>query len=140
MLLHWKRIRSNSTSRSRDKHRITILLHKDEINELILHTTGSTFPNLKSDELKEFIFPLLPIAEQTILVKEIGNHFLIADNTEKVLEQSLNGARVLRQSILKRAFDGKLVLQDPSEEPANILFQKMKEETSSKQMKWINDH
>jgi len=52
----------------------------------------------------------------------------LADEAERVVEQSLRQAERLRQSILKRAFEGKLVPQDPNDEPAEKLLERIRTE------------
>ena len=49
------------------------------------------------------------IGYQTQIVEEIEKRFSEADNLEKTIDESLNKAEMLRQSILKQAFEGKLV-------------------------------
>jgi type I restriction enzyme S subunit len=52
----------------------------------------------------------------------------VCDKLEQAVEESLKKAESLRQSILKKAFEGKLVRQDPNDEPAEKLLQRIKEE------------
>ena len=47
---------------------------------------------------------------------------------EKTVGQSLAQAERLRQSILKKAFEGRLVAQDASDEPAGVLLERIKAE------------
>jgi len=72
--------------------------------------------------------PLPPLDEQSIIVNEIERHFSQIDHLEKTLENSLRQAETLRHSILKRAFEGKLVPQDPTDEPAFVLLERIKAE------------
>jgi type I restriction enzyme S subunit len=65
--------------------------------------------------------------EQSKIVNEIERRFSIADEAEKVVEQSLKQAERLRQSILKKAFEGRLVSQDPSDEPAEKLLERIRQ-------------
>lgn len=61
-------------------------------------------------------------------MEEVERRFSAADEVEKVVEESLKKAERLRQSILKRAFEGKLVPQDPSDEPADKLLERINAE------------
>jgi len=59
----------------------------------------------------------------------------VADAVEKVVEQSLKQSERLKQSIPKRAFEGKLVPQDPNDEPAERLLEKLSIERRKKENK-----
>ena len=69
-----------------------------------------------------------PLLEQEKIAEEIEDRLSIADEMEKVAEQSLKQSERLRQSILKRAFEGRLVPQDPTDEPAEKVLDRIKEE------------
>lgn len=89
--------------------------------------TGSLIQHMFTSQLAEFALPLPSLAEQKQIVSEVERLFSIADATEQAIEQSLKQAERLRQSILKRAFEGKLVPQDPADEPATLLLARIRE-------------
>jgi len=53
---------------------------------------------------------------------ELEGQLSIADAVERTIDASLKRAERLRQAILKRAFEGRLVAQDPNDEPACLLL------------------
>ena len=68
------------------------------------------------------------LEEQSKIIQEIESRLSVCDKIEESIEQGLQQAAVLRQSILKKAFEGKLVLQDLNDEPASVLLERIKEE------------
>ena len=72
--------------------------------------------------------PLLPLAEQRRIVAEVERRLSVIDELEAVIVTNLKRADRLRQAILKRAFEGKLVPQDPTDEPASVLLERIRME------------
>lgn len=72
-------------------------------------TKGTTMDVLNLGIIKTIPFPLPPIEEQYQIVQEIESRLSVVDKMEESIAQSLQQAEVLRQSILKKAFNGELV-------------------------------
>ncbi len=77
-----------------------------------------------SSYLIETVLPFPPLAEQQKIVEEIETYYSILDNMENTISQSLNQTSSVKHSILKKAFEGKLVQQDPNDEPASVLLER----------------
>ena len=78
--------------------------------------------------LSQFPIPLPPLAEQRRIVADVERRLSVVQQTEATVEASLARAERLRQSILKQAFSGKVVPQDPDDEPASALLERIKAE------------
>ncbi len=92
--------------------------------------TGKQTTNLASINkgvLSRFPIPLPPLTEQRRIVAEVEERLSVVDEVEAQIGADLQRAARLRQSILKRAFEGKLVAQDPADEPASVLLGRIRE-------------
>jgi len=87
---------------------------------------GATRPGINTDQLLRMPIVLPPLAEQHRIVAEVERRLSVTDELESLVEANLKRAERLRQAILKRAFEGKLVPQDPSDEPASALLERIK--------------
>ena len=85
--------------------------------------------HLGAGRFAELEFPLPPLAEQWEIVREAERELTLIAATEKLIAVNLKRAASLRQSILKRAFEGKLVPQDPTDEPASKLLARIQSDT-----------
>jgi type I restriction enzyme S subunit len=70
-------------------------------------------------------FPLPPLAEQEAIVEAVEDHLSVIDRLGTDFNTKLKKAQALRQSILRHAFTGQLVPQDPNDEPAIRLLKRI---------------
>ena len=99
-------------------------------------TDGVNQSNINGDKLTKYPFPLTSLREQNQIVQEIEQRLSVADNLEKTIEESLKKAEALRQSIRKKAFEGKLTEEWRQKHPelvtgensAERLLERIKEE------------
>lgn len=97
-------------------------------NKINNENYGVTRQALTKSTIENFDIPLPSLPEQQQIVAEIEKRFLVADELEKAVNEGLEKADKLKQSILKKAFEGKLVPQDPNDEPASALLDRIKKE------------
>ncbi|WP_417240859.1 restriction endonuclease subunit S [Celeribacter halophilus] len=91
-------------------------------------TDGVNQSNINASKLQEYPFPYCSPAEQAEIVRILDAQLEAADALEAEIDAALTRADALRQSILKKAFSGRLVPQDPKDEPASILLERIKAE------------
>jgi type I restriction enzyme S subunit len=96
--------------------------------------------NLFLAPIKNLLVISCSLKEQTQIVQEIETRLSVCDKLNEAIEQSLEKAQALRQSILKKAFEGKLLSEDelqncrqqPDWEPAAKLLEKVKKDSKTK--------
>ncbi|WP_051197529.1 restriction endonuclease subunit S [Flavobacterium soli] len=79
---------------------------KQKLEELAPATAQK---NINVDILEKINIPIAPFEEQHLIVQEIESRLSVADKMEESINESLKQAEALRQSILKKAFNGELV-------------------------------
>jgi type I restriction enzyme S subunit len=82
--------------------------------------------NINLHTLENLVIPYCSSEEQYQIVQEIESRLSVCDKLEETITASLQQSEALRQSILKKGFEGKLVAQDPKDEPASVLLEKIR--------------
>ena len=106
-----------------------------------MQSFGGVQPNLNLGLVKKIIFPLPPLAEQRRIVIEVERRLSVSDKMEATITESIQKAESLRQSILKKAFEGKLLNEKEMEEarkasdwePAEKLLERIRQEKQIKE-------
>ena len=95
---------------------------------LSLLAAGSTVKNLKSDTVKSVLFPIPPMREQKRIAEKIDSliSFVIKIESDKTDLQTT--IQLTKSKILELAIRGKLVPQDPNDEPASVLLEHIRAE------------
>ena len=100
-----------------------------EIAKVASSTSG--LYTLSVRKVSNLFVPLPPLAEQSRIVAEVERRLSMVQQVEATVEANLTRVERLRQSILKLAFSGKLVPQDPSDEPASLLLERIRAERAA---------
>lgn len=90
-------------------------------------TTAGIY-KINQQHVKSFTLPVPPVSEQKVILSLVEEKVSSIDALLDDTEQQLSKAETLRQSILKKAFSGQLVPQDPNDEPASELLARIKAE------------
>ncbi len=132
-----------------ERRYLALCLMTDSILFWALSRTKTTVGqvNLTLEICRDLPIPLPPIQEQLQIVSEVDKLLSETEFARKITTNSIIRSSRLRQSILKQAFSGKLVPQDPNDEPARVLLQRIqaekgntiKTQPAKRQRKKVND-
>ena len=84
--------------------------------------------NIGQDRIRQIRIPIMPPEQTDDLLAEVSRRLSLVSAFEGMISTALSRAESLRQSILKRAFEGNLVPQDPNDEPADVLIGRIRSE------------
>ena len=112
---------------------LKLCLFKSDFVEFANSTvTGVQHPRTSHKKLSDYPIPLPPLSEQHRIVSKIESIFAQIDAAKQQLERlasqvasSSGSLAQLKNSVLKQAFEGRLVSQDPNDEPAEILLRRI---------------
>jgi type I restriction enzyme S subunit len=89
-------------------------------------SVGIGQPNVNGTKLKEIILPLPPITEQHRIVTAIESAFTLIDEIDRNKTDLQSAVSAAKSKILSLAIRGKLVPQDPNDEPASVLLDRIR--------------
>ena len=110
----------------------TLLRSPDAQNYFKRVARGVAVKGVNIADVKLTPIMLPPLPEQLRIVTKVEDRLSILDKLEVAIAANLKRAGRLRQAILKQAFEGKLVPQDPNDEPARVLLERIREERARK--------
>lgn len=105
--------------------------HGNTFGKLWFQNAGKQTTNLASINkgiLQKFPVPLAPAVEQKRIIELLEEELTLLAKQEEYTLAALTASEAQRKNILKSAFSGQLVPQDPNDEPASVLLEKIKRE------------
>ena len=94
--------------------------------QLMRRGRGGAQPNISQQIIRATLVAVPPRTEQVVIASEVDRHLSLINQTSRTLTFGIERASRVRQSILKRAFEGRLVPQDPNDEPASLLLERIR--------------
>ena len=98
----------------------------DSYERMRQQASGGVQPNLNLQIIKGLAVPLPPLAEQVEIVATLEAHLDSAEVQANAVARGQQLAAAQRQNILRAAFSGQLVPQDPNDEPASVLLERIR--------------
>jgi len=93
-------------------------------------TTAGQY-NLNIPSLRSLRVPSIGLDEQRRIVAEVEQQLSLIDSLRAAVESAQKRSTALRRAILERAFRGELVPQDPADEPASVLLERIRAERAA---------
>jgi type I restriction enzyme, S subunit len=94
---------------------------------------GSNIPQINNPDIAPLVIPVPPVAEQEMIIRQLKMSLDTVQAQEAAIDVSLKQSTAQRQNILKAAFAGQLVPQDPTDEPASELLARIRAERAAQQ-------
>jgi type I restriction enzyme S subunit len=92
------------------------------------HSRGAAMPHVSITDLAGFAVPVPPRDVQRQISRELSRRISVIDQVDADIAANLSRIERLKQSILRKAFAGQLVPQDPDDEPASVLLEHIRAE------------
>lgn len=93
--------------------------------------SGSLIQHMYTHQVDSCWMPLPPPADQDAVVVEVDRNLSVIDSLQAIVDSAGERSAGLRRSVLKAAFEGRLVPQDPSDGPASVLLDRIRAERAA---------
>lgn len=104
-----------------------VLCGGKNIEEIVHETKGMVGQqNISLSQCRNFVFPVPSTEEQTEIIRRVEVLFALADNIQAQYEAARARVDKLTPALLAKAFRGELVPQDPNDEPASVLLERLR--------------
>ena len=100
--------------------------------------SGNNQPAMNKGIVESIVVPIPSVAEQRVIVEAVEDQLTTTERLESDIETRLEASQALRQAILKHAFSGRLVPQDPKDEPAATLLERIAAEREAREGKAVS--
>lgn len=114
------------TPRHVSSHLLAYYMNWQTLGRVKQKMVGVALVHFNTKSVEGFAYPLCSEREQQQIEKLLAEKLSEADQLDQTLATALQQADALRQAILKKAFHGQLVKQDPNEEPATVLLERIR--------------
>jgi type I restriction enzyme S subunit len=105
--------------------------------QLVASSTSGLY-TLSVGKIEALPIALAPTAEQEAIVEAMEDQVSVLDHLDSDLDTRLKSTQGLRQAVLHHAFSGKLVPQDPKDEPASELLKRIAAERETRSQEAAN--
>lgn len=118
------------------KYLSEFLLNENTVRAMMSQSkaTAGQF-NLTLEICRNFPIPVCSKLEQAEIVKSLSENLSNAQYLQETIDQQLEQLMLLKQTVLQKAFSGELVPQDPNDEPASVLLERIKAEKEEEMAK-----
>ena len=104
-------------------------------NEIIKNASATTLPIINKSKFEKLFLPLPPLSEQRRIVEKIEELLALVDDLETNKTDLQSYIKQAKSKVLEMAVRGELVPQNPDDEPASVLLERIKNEQKSSKSK-----
>jgi type I restriction enzyme, S subunit len=97
-------------------------------------TTGVN--NLNAEEIRRLVIPVPPLPEQDEIIRRTQELLGQADQGERRVARAVAALERVVSSVLRKAFRGELVPQDPNDEPASVMLERIRTQRPAENNEW----